>query len=598
MGKDTSQMIKMARKYNTNLEALRLTPQIRSMLPTWYHLASRPVPIVGATARCLLSKHKLAKVVDLVRISAHICPPNTEPTPHVPRIYCYCQDCITDKNGGCCNPHTCALEAQKRLELIDARLNPLTPGNNHLNLMLTRGQKKYNELANAFNGEILFDPTMTCKEDLAECFRIFTDPSRISDKPAERIRIRETTLTLSEIKVYTDGTCLYNGMANAQSGARVWFGPNHANNQVIKISGMRQSNQVGEVVAIIAALTTVPLNQPLKIVTDSKYAIDGLTTHLGCWEDQGWINIENAPLFKKAAFLLKKRTAKTSFQWVKGHSGDQGNEGSNELAKKGATKEDPDEVDLSIPVDFNLQGAKLAAITQKRAYRGICDRIKKCTRKATERNLQCTRAALKEYSGDDETEGSIWTEIHNPAIRTKVQQFLYKSMHSVQKIGSYWKNIPEYEHCHLCQSCQVPESMKHILTECNEQCLETIWNMASAFWPHNKIPWPTISLGVFLGCGSLAPKCSPTPANNEDHPNKQNKGAKRLMNILISESAYLIWVLRCERAIDDKMHTIAKVEKRWLRAINKRLIDDKIIAARIKREANTRIKQKAPGSPF
>ena len=256
-------------------------------------------------------------------------------------------------------------------------------------------------------------------------------------------------------------------------------------------------------------------------------------------------------------------------------------------------KEDPDEVDLNIPIEFDLQGAKLAAITQKRAYRGICDRIKKCTCEATERNLQCTRAVLKEYSGDDETEGSIWTEIRNPAIRTKVQQFLYKSMHSVQKIGSYWKNIPEYEHHHLCKSCQVPESMKHILTECNERCLETIWNMARALWPYNNIPWPTISLGVILGCGSLAPKCPPTPANNEDHPNKQNKGAKRLINILISESVYLIWVLRCERAIDDKTHMITEVEKRWLHAINKRLIDDKIIAARIKRDSKHKNKTKS-----
>ena len=498
MGKDTSRMIKTARKYNTNLEALRLTPQIRSMLPTWYHLASRPAPIVGAAARCLLARHKSAKVADLVKISARIRLPNTEPTPHVPRIYCYCQDCITDRDGGCCNPHACALEAQKRLELIDTRLNPLTPGNNHLNLTLTRRRKKHNELAKANNGEILFDPTMTCKEDLAECFRIFTDPSKISDKPAERIRIRETTLTLSEIKVYTDGACLNNGMANAQSGAGVWFGPNHEKNQAIKIPGMRQSNQVGEVVAIIAALTAVPLNQPLKIVTDSKYAINGLTTHLGRWEDQGWINIENAPLFKKAAFLLRKRTARTSFQWVKGHAGDQGNEGSDELAKMGATKEDPDEIDLNIPIEFDLQGAKLAAITQKRAYTGICEKIKKRTREASERNMQCTRAALQEYNEDDKPDGSVWTEMRNPAIRTKVQQFLYKSMHSVQKIGSYWNNIPEYEHRSLCKTCQVPESMKHILIECSERCLETIWNKASALWPHNNIPWPTILLGVIL----------------------------------------------------------------------------------------------------
>lgn len=56
----------------------------------------------------------------------------------------------------------------------------------------------------------------------------------------------------------------------------------------------------------------------------------------------------------------------------------------------------------------------------------------------------------------------------------------------------------------------------------------------------------------------------------------------RLLQILISESAYLIWVLRCERVIQPRTHSETEIEKRWLRAINKRLIDDKITATKIK----------------
>ena len=56
-------------------------------------------------------------------------------------------------------------------------------------------------------------------------------------------------------------------------------------------------------------------------------------------------------------------------------------------------------------------------------------------------------------------------------------------------------------------------------------------------------------------------------------------------------------MLHCEKAIDDKTHTIAEVEKRWLRAINKRLIDDKIIAARIKRDSKHKNKTKSTWEP-
>jgi ribonuclease HI len=128
---------------------------------------------------------------------------------------------------------------------------------------------------------------------------------------------------------------------------------------------------VGKLAAIIVAIEDISKNQPLKIITDSKYTIEGLTTHLGSWEDQGFIRIKNTNLFKRAAFLLKKISAKMSFMWTKGHARDPGNEGSNQLAKEGATKEEADILDLSIPEEFDLQGAKLAMLSQSTAYKGI-----------------------------------------------------------------------------------------------------------------------------------------------------------------------------------------------------------------------------------
>jgi ribonuclease HI len=67
------------------------------------------------------------------------------------------------------------------------------------------------------------------------------------------------------------------------------------------------------------------------IKTDSRYVIDGLTKHLKEWEDQGWIGIKNKEWFKRAVYLLRRRTAQTRFKWVKGHNGELGNERSDHL---------------------------------------------------------------------------------------------------------------------------------------------------------------------------------------------------------------------------------------------------------------------------
>jgi len=58
-----------------------------------------------------------------------------------------------------------------------------------------------------------------------------------------------------------------------------------------------------------------------------------------------------------------------------------GNEESDRLAKLGANKQDPDKLDLEIPPEFNIQGAKLATLMQAMAYKGTLERKKTGTEK-------------------------------------------------------------------------------------------------------------------------------------------------------------------------------------------------------------------------
>lgn len=63
-------MLKTARRYKVNLAVIKMTPHLLAQLPMWYHLAAKQKSLNNARAKCLLGKHDVTKVVDLVRMSA------------------------------------------------------------------------------------------------------------------------------------------------------------------------------------------------------------------------------------------------------------------------------------------------------------------------------------------------------------------------------------------------------------------------------------------------------------------------------------------------------------------------------------------------
>ena len=114
---DTQRMLKAAWKYKVNLTAIRMTPHLLAQLLAWYHLSAEQKPIASNAAKCLLQKHSVTKVSDLVITSARLRHPAQHPT-HRKNRNCTCQECANDRNLGCRNPHKCATEAIARLNLI------------------------------------------------------------------------------------------------------------------------------------------------------------------------------------------------------------------------------------------------------------------------------------------------------------------------------------------------------------------------------------------------------------------------------------------------------------------------------------------------
>ncbi|KAN0109167.1 hypothetical protein V8E52_009598, partial [Russula decolorans] len=297
--------------------------------------------------------------------------------------------------------------------------------------------------------------------------------------------------------------------------------------------------------------------------------------------------VQNASLFQRAAFLLRRRSATTHLKWVKGHNGDLGNEESDRLAKEGANKPVPDVLDLQVPTEFDPRGAKLSALTQAIAYKGI--RRMKMNRALPVKPdlLQEIREAIRNFNRHQETDASVWKSFRKPILRTRVQQFYYKSVHQALMVGDVWNHIPNYEYRKTCRTCNTTESMTHILTQCATRANRIIWNLAEQTWPHHNDPWPVITIGLILGIS-----CLNIPSNdNQQNCLERNprtlaiqKGKIRLLQILISESAHLIWVLRCERMIHEDEHMDEEIKTRWRRKINERLTCDRITATKITRD--------------
>ncbi|EPQ51946.1 hypothetical protein GLOTRDRAFT_17279, partial [Gloeophyllum trabeum ATCC 11539] len=313
--------------------------------------------------------------------------------------------------------------------------------------------------------------------------------------------------------------------------------------------------------------------------------------------------IANSAFFRVAAYQLRRRSATTAFQWVKGHSGISGNEEADKLAKEGAHKDHPDQIDLSIPPNFNLQGAKLSAVTQRIAYRTLRHQLspRSPPRKTTTRTISRVQDGLEDLTGSRETPKQLWLSCRNPNFRPLIKQFLFKATQQAYRIGDSWSPIPGYQDRAICPTCEdSSDNLDHILLECLSPARRIVWLLAADIWPANYGPWPTLNYGALLGCGKLS-----FPLNNEEQNGmtdrrnneppraaKRNPGASRLLQILVSESLYLIWVLRCERVIQDRNHSPSSIQSRWRNAINRRLQIDRVTASKIKRtpQAADRVK--------
>ena len=98
------------------------------------------------------------------------------------------------------------------------------------------------------------------------------------------------------------------------------------------------TNNKMELTAAIMALKEI--KEPCEIIlyTDSKYVLQGIEEWIHNWKKRGWRGankkpVKNIDLWKELDELRDEHNIK--WNWVKGHSGDPGNEAADMLANRG-----------------------------------------------------------------------------------------------------------------------------------------------------------------------------------------------------------------------------------------------------------------------
>ena len=139
---------------------------------------------------------------------------------------------------------------------------------------------------------------------------------------------------MKQVIIYTDGACRGNPGPGGW-GALIRF--DSVEKEIFGGQANTTNNQM-ELSAAIEGLAALKEPCSVELFTDSKYVMDGITQWIQNWKNNNWRtaakkDVKNKELWQKLDQLIAQH--QVQWHWVKGHSGDAGNEAADLLANKG-----------------------------------------------------------------------------------------------------------------------------------------------------------------------------------------------------------------------------------------------------------------------
>jgi ribonuclease HI len=141
----------------------------------------------------------------------------------------------------------------------------------------------------------------------------------------------------TSVVIYTDGACKGNP---GPGGWGAWLRSGTHERELFGGEAETTNNRM-ELTAVIEALRALKRPCEVALYTDSQYVRQGISDWIQSWKRNGWRTsakkpVANADLWRALDDESARHTIQ--WQWVKGHSGDVGNERADALANAGAAR--------------------------------------------------------------------------------------------------------------------------------------------------------------------------------------------------------------------------------------------------------------------
>ena len=142
--------------------------------------------------------------------------------------------------------------------------------------------------------------------------------------------------TMDAVEIYTDGACKGNP---GPGGWGVWLRAGSLQRELFGGERLTTNNRM-ELMAVIEGLAALKRPCRVTLFLDSQYVRKGMTEWIRGWKAKGWRTaagqpVKNVDLWQRLDALVSASGHVIDWRWVKGHSGDPGNERADALANRG-----------------------------------------------------------------------------------------------------------------------------------------------------------------------------------------------------------------------------------------------------------------------